>query len=205
MDLSLIIFDCDGVLFDSRPANVAFYNAVLAQLGLPVMDAAHEDQAHFMAATQLYDLLFGADPELRARAGAVSRGMDYGPFYPLMRPATGMVELLRDLKRDYRLAMASNRTRTAQGVAALFGLDVYFDLVVGAHMVERPKPSPDMLELCLRQLGVVPQQALYVGDADTDRQAALAAGMHFIGVGPDSGDDTPIGELRDLRARLPLV
>jgi len=202
VDVSLIVFDCDGVLFDSRPANVAFYNAVLAELGLPPMQAEREDQAHFMASTQLYDLLFAADPALRARASEVSRRTDYGRFYELMRPAPGMLELLRDLKRDYSLAMATNRTRTAQGVADLFKLNDYLDLVVGAHQVARPKPAPDMLELCMRELGAEPARSVYVGDAATDRQAALAAGMHFIGLGPDSEDETPLTELADLRQRL---
>jgi len=202
VDVSLIIFDCDGVLFDSRPANVAFYNAVLAELGLPPMQPDHEDRAHFMASAQLYDLLFAADPALRARAAEVSRRMDYGPFYGLMRPAAGMLELLRDLKRDHVLAMASNRTRTAQGVAERFELARYLDLVVGAHQVARPKPAPDMLQLCLRELGAEAGRSVYVGDAATDRQAALAAGMHFIGLGQESGDETPLRELADLPQRL---
>jgi HAD superfamily hydrolase (TIGR01509 family) len=113
-----------------------------------------------------------------------------------------LLELLRDLKRDYSLAMATNRTRTAQGVAALFKLDAYLDLVVGAHQVARPKPAPDMLELCMRELGAEPARSVYVGDAATDRQAALAAGMHFIGLGPDSEDETPLTELAELRQRL---
>jgi HAD superfamily hydrolase (TIGR01509 family) len=202
VDVSLIIFDCDGVLFDSRPANVAFYNAVLAELGLPPMDADREDMAHFMASAQLYDLLFASDPALRTRASEVSRNMDYGPFYGLMRPAEGMLELLHELRSDYALAMASNRTRTAQGVAERFRLEPFLDLVVGAHQVERPKPAPDMLELCMRELGVAPAHSLYIGDAATDRQAADAAGMHFIGVGPHSSDPQPLTQLADLRQRL---
>lgn len=202
MKLSLIVFDCDGVLFDSRPANIAFYNAVLAELGVAPLAAEQEDHAHFMASAQLYDLLFASDPQLRERATRVSRAMDYGPFYGLMKPAEGMRELLDDLKRDHRLAMASNRTRTAQSVVDLFQLDRHFDLVVGAHQVARPKPAPDMLELCMRELGVRPQESAYVGDAASDREAALAAGMHFIGVGPHSGDRSPLVQLADLRQRL---
>jgi len=202
VDISLIIFDCDGVLFDSRPANVAFYNAVLAEMGLPPMNADHEDLAHFMASAQLYDILFAADASQRTRATAVSRGMDYGPFYGLMRPAEGMRDLLRELKKDYRLAMASNRTRTAQGVAERFRLEPYLELVVGAHQVQRPKPAPDMLEFCARELGVAPARSVYVGDAATDRQAAHAAGMHFIGVGPHSTAPQPLSELSELPYRL---
>lgn len=201
--IQLIIFDCDGVLFDSRPANVAFHNAVLEQLGQPLLDIAGEDLGHFMAADQLYDHLFGPDTPLRARASEVARALDYTPFYEFMRPVDGLFDILGGLQRDYGLAMASNRARTARGVAERFGLDRYLRLVVGTRDVPRPKPAPDMLELCMRHFGAAPAATLFVGDAVSDRDAARAANVHFIGVGPDSGVEDPISELRDLLTRLP--
>jgi HAD superfamily hydrolase (TIGR01549 family) len=200
--ISLIIVDCDGVLFDSRPANVAFHNSVLTELGCPPLDADGENLAHFMAATQLYDELFEAGSSLRKKASEIARQTDYGPYYELMQPAEGLFELLADLKRDYRLAMASNRSRTAQGVVEVFRLEALLDFVVGAHQVEHPKPAPDMLELCMRELAATADTTLYVGDAVTDREAATAAGVHYIGVGRHSGDNGAMEEIGELRARL---
>ncbi len=202
MELDLIIFDCDGVLFDSRPANVAFHNAVLEAIGQPRLDAPGEDLAHFLAAGQLYDRLFGIDTPLRRLAGSTARAMDYGPFYEFMQPAEGLFEILEQLGRDSKLAMASNRSRTAQGVADRFGLGPYLDLVVGTNDVERPKPAPDMLELCVARLGTTAQRSLFVGDAETDRQAAEAAGMPFLGVGEQSGAAQRIEQLHELPRQL---
>ena len=53
--------------------------------------------------------------------------------------------------------------------------------------VARPKPSPDMLLLCLDTLGHAAEGAVYVGDQATDLEAASAAGMRFIGMGPMAG------------------
>ena len=39
-----IIFDCDGVLFESRKANLAYYNAVLSQFGEPPVDCGRSCQ-----------------------------------------------------------------------------------------------------------------------------------------------------------------
>lgn len=201
--LDLIIFDCDGVLFDSRRANVAFHNTVLEKLGQPLLDVTGEDLGHFMAADQLYDHLFGADTPLRARASEIARSLDYAPFYEFMHPVDGLFEILDQLKRRYHLAMASNRARTAQGVAERFGLDRYLSLVVGTRDVPRPKPAPDMLHLCMQRLGVDPAATLFVGDAVTDRDAARAADVRFIGVGPHSGVADPINSFDELPARLP--
>lgn len=198
----LVIFDCDGVLFDSRPANVAFHNAVLDRLGLPPLDVTGEDLGHFMAADQLYDHLLGPGTPMRNRASQVARELDYSPFYEFMRPNDGLFEVLEVMGRSFTLAMASNRARTARGVAERFGLDRYLSLVVGTRDVERPKPAPDMLELCMQKLTATPAATVFVGDAVTDRDAARAANVRFIGVGPHSGVDDPIESLRELPERI---
>ena len=46
--LTGIIFDCDGVMIDSRAANAIFYNKVLAALGLPPL-TPEQDAYTFMA------------------------------------------------------------------------------------------------------------------------------------------------------------
>ena len=33
--IKLVAFDCDGVLFDSQQANIAFYNTILAHFDRP--------------------------------------------------------------------------------------------------------------------------------------------------------------------------
>ncbi len=201
-EIELVILDCDGVLFDSRPANVAFHNAVMKELGQAPLDTAGEDLGHYMAAGQLYDHLFGTSTELRLEAKRVARAMDYGPFYEFMKPVPALIETLETLVLSHKLAMASNRSRTAHGVAERFDLQRYFSLVVGTREVERPKPAPDMLELCMQKVGVSKQATVFVGDAITDRDAADAAGIDFIGVGPAASVADPISELRELPARL---
>ena len=66
--IALVIFDCDGVLFDSAAANVAYYNAVLERLGRPPMSEEWGRRAHFLSSQQLYEAMFGADSELSRAA-----------------------------------------------------------------------------------------------------------------------------------------
>jgi HAD superfamily hydrolase (TIGR01509 family) len=181
--IELVIFDCDGVLFDSAQANIAYYNTVLGRLGLPAMTREWERRVHFLASAQVYEEMFGAESMLTAQAHEVARAVGYTPFFELMRPVSGLQEVLAILKASYRLAMATNRGSTVPEILRRFGLDRHIELAVGIHDVERPKPHPDMLVRCLRHFGISPRAAVYVGDAETDEQAATAARMHFVAVG----------------------
>jgi phosphoglycolate phosphatase-like HAD superfamily hydrolase len=196
--LSVVIFDCDGVLFDSADANIAYYNAVLERLGRPPLDAEWSRRAHFLSSHQLYEAMFGAESALSAEARRVGREVDYGPYFKLMRPTAELSHVLLTLRARYRLAMATNRSSTVPGVMREFGLDRFFELAVGSHDVARPKPHPDMLHKCLDHFGVEPAAALYVGDSESDHHAAQAAGMHFLAVGEIAPGAHRIGALREL-------
>src|SRR5436853_3029610 len=119
----LVILDCDGVLFDSWEANVAFYDSVLATLGVPPLDEFGRELCHRLSGPQLWDHLFPSDLELHARAKKVAGQADYGPFYPLMRPMPDLEKTLARLSAHCPLALATNRGRTVEGVTRHFGLD----------------------------------------------------------------------------------
>ncbi len=193
-----VIFDCDGVLFDSWRANIAYYNAVLAQLGQPILDPEGERLAHVMSVPQFFAAWFGADAPLVERAVTVARELDYGPFYAGMQPVPGLHQLLAQLKVGYRLAMATNRGATVGGVVRYFGLEPFFELAVGIYDVARPKPFPDMIEKCIAHFGIAPDEAVYVGDTASDHAAATAAGAHFIAVGQHLDAPLRIGQLAEL-------
>ena len=181
--LSLVIFDCDGVLFDSAAANIAYYNAVLQRMGRAPLSEEWGRRAHFLSSRQLYEAMFGTDDQLAAEALGAASEVDYGPFYSLMEPAAGLEEVLTALKRRYRLAMATNRGVTLPGVMREFRLGRFIELAVGVHDVTHPKPHPEMIQRCLAHFDVEPTAALYVGDSESDQRAAAAAGVHFVAVG----------------------
>ena len=197
-----VVFDCDGVLFDSWHANVAFYDAIRARLSLAPMDAAWQDRAHYLAGSQVIDEMFGDDPALLVEARRAARTIDYEPFYALMEPMPGLFDVLAALHPTWRLGMATNRGSTVSGVVQRFGLDRYLDAAVGVLDVARPKPHPDVVLECLARLGVPPAAGVYVGDAESDLTAAQAAGARFIGVGDGSWSPHAVRELRELPAVL---
>jgi phosphoglycolate phosphatase len=199
MDKRLVIFDCDGVLFRSEAANVAFYNEVMRILGEPAMDVRGEAASHALASAQLFESLFAGRPQLFERARSIARSLDYGPYYGLMTPQAGLYDVLATIRSRYRVAMATNRGKTATEVVRRFALDPYIELTVGVLDVPRPKPYPDMLEHCVAHFGVSTEEALYVGDQQIDADAALAAGLSFVAVGDSvNSTDHRIAELDEL-------
>lgn len=198
----LVVLDCDGVLFDSSAANVAFYNAILERMHRPRLDADGERLAHWMGSPALIALLFAHDPDEHAAARTVARELDYTPFLRLMQPVPGLVETLRWLRSRGPTALATNRGSTIPQLLEHFALDAHFDLVVGLHDVARPKPAPDMLLRCLEHFALEPAEAVYVGDSATDHEAASAAGIEFVAVGEVAPGRHRIASLGDLRALL---
>lgn len=197
-DIQLIILDCDGVLFDSADANIAFYDSVLADLGESPLDDIGRELCHRLSGPQLWDHLFAGDPALHKRAKATAAQADYSPFYQLMRPIPGLDETLDRLSAHCPLALATNRGRTVAGVIRHFALERFFSIWVGILDVPRPKPAPDLLLACLDRARVAAGVSVFVGDTSVDRDAAVAAGVPYIGVGSHSGTQRTIRDLREL-------
>ena len=58
-------------------------------------------------------------------------------------------------------------------------------MLATADRVVNAKPSPELVQLALRELGVQPGEAWMVGDSRFDRAAAQSAGVFFVGLGID--------------------
>jgi phosphoglycolate phosphatase len=200
--LSLVILDCDGVLFDSFEANVHFYDSILVQMGQAPLDARGRELAHRLATPQLFGHLFAAEPELLARSLQIAKRTDYTPSLLLMQPVPELAETLEWIGQRYRTALATNRGRTIPDLLRHFGLGKYFELVVGIEDVARPKPAPDMLVRCIEHFATTPARAIYVGDSPTDLEAARAAGTRFVAIGDAVDHETRLGSLAELRGFL---
>jgi phosphoglycolate phosphatase len=181
--LELAIFDADGVLFDSRESNTAYYNAIFQQIGEPPLSPEEESAGVFMAATQIFDLRARGDEVKIARMREIARTIDFTPFFKLLRPPFELRPFMIELKQRYRLALATNRSATTLALIQYLGLDGVFDAVASARDKVRPKPAPDILTLCLERANTASAKAIYVGDSDVDLAAATAAGTHFLAVG----------------------
>ena len=178
-NISAVIFDCDGVMFDSRQANIHFYNHLLTYFGLPTMTEEKIDYVHMHTADESVRYIFEGTP-FTEQAQAYRWEMDYTPFIKDMIIEPGLKEVLESLKPRFGLAVATNRSNTINKVLEWNGLDKYFDIVVSSLDVKYPKPHPESLWKILRFFSIDPHQALYLGDSSVDRETAEAAAVPFV-------------------------
>lgn len=199
-----LIFDCDGVLFDSHPANLAYYNTVLEQLGEAPVTADDRERAqlcHTACSRDVFKVLLG-DARV-AEALELAGALDYRQFLPYLQPFDGMLETLPRLARQLPLALATNRTDSVHVLLEHFGIRHCFRTVVTSSDVVRPKPSPEMLQLASRRLELPVSDLLFVGDAPSDRQAAGEAGCAFVAFGDGLADVARIAGWEELAGWLP--
>ena len=177
--ISVVIFDCDGVMFDSRQANINFYNHLLKHFGLPPMSEESVPFVHMRTADESVRHIFRGTPYTE-QAQAFRMKMDYGPFIKDMIMEPGLEEVLKVLAPRFGLAVATNRSNTIEPVLESFGLKGYFDLVVSSLDVKKPKPHPESIFRILDYFRITPRKAFYVGDSVIDEETARASGVRFI-------------------------
>jgi nicotinate-nucleotide--dimethylbenzimidazole phosphoribosyltransferase len=101
----------------------------------------------------------------------------------------GVQELLDQLHNKVKLGIVSNtKTITATDIQAKLstvGLDKYFQTIIATAEFGAHKPDPAPIIAAIDQLQCTADRTLYVGDIETDKQAALAAGAHFAYAGPN--------------------
>lgn len=178
-NIKVVAFDCDGVMFDTVKANTAYYNNVLNQFGRPDMTPEQFAYSHMHTADLAMANLFSDEKSLEA-AQAYRKKMSYVPFLKYMEIEPYLKPLLERLRPKYKTAVATNRTNTMKRVIIEHGLEGYFDIVVTACDVKRPKPYPDQLLKILEHFQVESQQAIYIGDSELDAIAAKSARIPII-------------------------
>jgi phosphoglycolate phosphatase-like HAD superfamily hydrolase len=174
----VIIYDCDGVLFDSKAANQAFYNHILGHFHMPEMTEEQLDYAHVSTAEESVALLFKDSP-FAAEAQEYRKTMDMQPFVPLMQMEPHVREVLSRLRPTYRTAIATNRGYSMPFVLRDHRLEELIDLTVTSLDVKEPKPHPECLLTILERFEAEPDEAIYIGDAEVDRLVAERTSVPF--------------------------
>jgi len=201
-----IIFDCDGVLFESKNANLAYYNRILERFSYPLVSAAQKDRAHLCHTASSPDVLavLVRSEDLQPALDYAAT-LDYREFIPHMQPEPHLDHVLKQLSTEYPLAVATNRGTSVEPILSHFGFGGYFHTVVTSKDVERPKPAPDMLFLASQKLGFAPENCLFIGDSELDQQAAAGANIRFLGYGGLTTGEMALQNHLQLLEYLPLL
>lgn len=184
MGYAAVVFDNDGVLVAPTERDLLRRAAArtFAAFGVdPPSDgpaaAADGDLDRIRRACERRGLdpaAFWAACEARA-AGAQRAALAAGE-----KPLYGDVAALRDLDRPMGL-VSNNQHATIEAILDRFALDDLFAAAYGREPslrgLRRKKPATYYLDRALSELGVAPEDALFVGDSNDDLRAAAAAGV----------------------------
>ena len=200
--LKAVIFDCDGVMFNTNRANEAYYNQILQHFDRPLLTAEQFKYCHMHTGDEAMRYLF-EDTGLAEAAQTYRLQMGYSQFIQLMEIEPHLMPLLAALRPEIKTAVGTNRADTMEEVMRVHQLEEVFDLVVTSRDVATPKPAPDILDRILAHFDLTPEQALYIGDSVVDEKAAAAAGIPFAAYGdPHLMADYHIDSLQEIHTLL---
>lgn len=105
-------------------------------------------------------------------------------FDRLITIHVGVKEALKALHgKGYKLAVVTSRlNESATKGLRHFGIEGYFDCLVGADDTQHHKPNPAPALMALERLGGTPEEAMMVGDSPFDIQCAKNAGILSVAV-----------------------
>ena len=102
----------------------------------------------------------------------------------LVRPLPGAFELLKILKqKKIKIAIATTDI-TSRAKLAMDHIEMthYFDCIAGSDLVEKAKPSPDLVNYLCNKTACEKNKTVVVGDSIVDLKMAESAKVGFIGV-----------------------
>ena len=198
-----VVFDMDGVLFDTERLCQDSWMAVAEKKGLPGMK-------------EVFTQCIGrnANDSKRIVLNAYGEDFDYQTFreetsvwywdfiekngLPVMPGAEKLLGWLKE--HDWVVGLASSTRRpTVLRNLELSGFSSYFSSVITGDMVEHSKPLPDIYLIACGELGVKPEETYAIEDSPNGIRSAYAAGMKTLMV-PDMLK--PDEEMRQLSFRI---
>jgi HAD superfamily hydrolase (TIGR01509 family) len=179
--LKLVIFDCDGVMFDSRNANQAYYNHMLEAFACPPMNEEELGYVHIHNVFDSIRHIFRHHTHIdMTEVEKYRQQLDYSSFLQYMTIAPDLKEFLQAITPKYHRAISTNRTNTMDMILDIFGLRNSFEIVMTASNAPRPKPAPDALHIILKHFGLSVDEAIFIGDSTVDRDHCASVGMKLI-------------------------
>lgn len=178
-----VIFDMDGVLFDTESIYLnSFIKAAepyglqnIRETALDFIGKSNENPGERLKS--IYGNDFPVDAFLESAKRLTQEQLKNG--YPI-KP--GAIELLHALT-DHQIPLAlASSTSTKMVIKALMRAELihYFRHLVGGDMVQNSKPHPDIFLTAAALLRTAPQDCLVLEDSPAGVTAACSAGMSVI-------------------------
>lgn len=183
--IKAVLFDLDGTLADSLIDLADGVNRAIASKGFPT----HEVEAFkYFVGDGIPKMIERALPEDNRDAATINEIKDiFLPYYAIHYADNtyayeGMPELVNTLKsQGFIVAVVTNKEQhmANEVVKSLYG-DV-FDLIFGKRDGIPAKPDPTAALMAMEELGVTPEECVFIGDSGMDVATAVNSGAVPVG------------------------
>lgn len=193
-----IVFDMDGLMFDTERLAAKAWAFAGKQMGLDITEAMAMKTLGLNAG-DTNRVLCDEVGEAFDVAAARKIRVDYVTSYienNEIPVKSGLFELLDYLKRNhYKITVATSTERErAQYYFNKAGISNYFHQIVCGDMIERGKPEPDIYLKACEIIGVAPNECLALEDSPMGILSAYRAGMKPVMIPdllqPDEGTNS---------------
>lgn len=191
--LKAVIFDMDGVIINSEPQHYQAYVMVCQEYGI---EFPYEEYKGFIGGTHQkvceyvsYELKVPLSPEVIREK--IRENIAYLIKTEGYEEIKGIKSLIQDLHRNhYKLAVASSSPqKEIQAVVDFLGIQDCFEKLISGESVTHPKPSPEIFEKAMKELGVTKDECVIIEDSSNGVNAGCSAGVPVLGFyNPDSGN-----------------
>lgn len=181
-----LIFDMDGVIFDNNPYHLTAWLAYSKQMGHPLHPDDFPTRVYGKTNEEIIYQMLGADtPEDIVQQHAEAKEALYRTlFEPHFRLAEGLTALWDTARaQGLKVGLATNAPFSNLDYAwQKAQLAQWIQAAAHAHLVNKPKPAPDIYLKVMEMLQVSPDRVVIFEDSLTGIQAGKAAGATVIGI-----------------------
>lgn len=185
----MVVFDLDGVIFDSKDLHYESLNRALEDLAPDFVISYTDHVARFdgLPTSKKLDILTrdaGLDPKLHAEIKRRKQEYTESALEDSIAPAPNLIALFSSLKEDgIKVYVATNAVRlTAEMILWKTGVRKYVDHIISNEDVSHPKPHPEIYLRAMLHAKAGPRETLIVEDSYVGRQAVFASGAKLCAV-----------------------
>jgi HAD superfamily hydrolase (TIGR01549 family) len=179
----ILVYDCDGVLFNSTKAIIGYYDHVFEKFGLPLIDWSVDANLKLAMMSTSREIIraFASSDKLSEEMLDFASQTNFRQFLPLMEPSPEIYETLGKLSgMGHILTVCTNRGISLAYLLEHYNMGNFFAYTVTANDVANPKPDPEGLFRIMSRFEVSKERLLFIGDSFTDYHAAKSAEVEFL-------------------------
>lgn len=180
-EINLVIFDMDGVLFDTERLGERFWQEAAEKFNYKISDEIFRKTIGLdgRKTKEIYRKYYGDEfPYMDMRSEKIKLEKKYilSEGVPVKEGLFELLEYLKEIKLKIALATSTVRERTELLLDSA-GIKKYFEVITCGDEIENGKPDPDIFLKTSQKMGCRPENCIVLEDSKNGVRGASSAGM----------------------------